>query len=280
MSFAVVQIRPQPTYRREAFESGLRRMGYTDLREYRCGKDWPSGPDDLLVLWNLMRGRDEQYARNWEARGGTVIVCENGYLQQVDKTFYAMSTHGHNGSGWFPAGDGPERFKRLGFEIKELRRIHVDARIGNGAFDARILVRGQRGIGSELMHSPPNWHQAMAQNLRAKGYRNVTLMAHPGDKGKLEADADALAKADRLIIWSSAMGVRALVEGVPVDYCAPRWICAGWQVVGRELSLANMACGQWHHEEIATGEPFARMKAEAWGIYGAGAIKAPTREQA
>lgn len=256
MSFAVVQIRQQPSYRREAFESGLRRLGYTDLRDYTCGKHWPSSRDDLLVLWNLMRGRDEQYAKNWEARGGTVLVCENGYLQQVDKTHYAISTHGHNGSGWFPQGDGAARFARLGFEIKLLREVP--------AGDARILVRGQRGIGSELMHSPPNWHQAMVQKLRAKGYRNVTLMAHPGDKGKLEADAEALAKADRVIIWSSAIGVRSLVEGIPVEHLAPKWICGGWQL-DREASLHNMACGQWHHEEIATGEPFARMKAEAWG---------------
>ena len=86
-----------------AFERGLKRLGYTDIREYRCGRNWPKCPDDLLVVWNLMRGPDEDYASKWEQRGGTVIVCENGYLQQVDKTHYAISTHGHNGSGWFPA---------------------------------------------------------------------------------------------------------------------------------------------------------------------------------
>jgi|GEM_PF-3190419 len=269
MSFAVIQIRPQPTYRREAFESGLRRLGYTDLRDYACGKHWPNGPDDLLVLWNLMRGRDEQYAQAWEKRGGTVLVCENGYLQQVDKTYYAISTHGHNGSGWFPQGnDGFGRFAKLGIPLKDMRE----------GVEGSTVVRGQRGIGSELMHSPPNWHVTMGQKLRAKGVPRVVVMPHPGDKGKLEADAQAIAGASRLVIWSSAMGVRALVEGVPVDFCAPKWICAGWRVEGRERSLVNMAFGQWHHEEIATGEPFARMKAEGWGIFGAGAIKAPTRE--
>lgn len=271
MSFAVVQIRPQPTYRREAFESGLRRMGYTDLRDYRCGEDWPKGPDDLLVLWNLMRGRDEQYAQQWEARGGTVIVCENGYLQREDKTHYAISTHGHNGSGWFPIGDGAERFKRVGFDIQPMR---------DNEATGTTVVRGQRGIGSQLMHSPPNWHQAMAQRLRQKGVPRVVLMNHPGDKGKLEADLAALKDAARLVIWSSAMGVRALIEGIPVDHHAPKWICAGWKVSGREYALRNMACGQWHHEEIATGEPFARMKAEGWGIHGAGEVKAPTKETA
>lgn len=273
MSFAVLQIRPAPSYRREAFENGLRRLGYTDIREYRCGRNWPSGPDDLLVVWNLMRGPDEAYAQQWEAKGGTVIVCENGYLQKVDKTHYAISTHGHNGSGWFPLGDdAQQRFERLGFEIKPMRQVLPTD------LTARILVRDQRSIGSMQMHSPKGWGPAMVARLRANGFKNVTLMAHPGDKGKLEADSAALAKADRVVIWCSAIGVRALTEGLPVQHFAPRWVCAGWPVMGRERALANMAAGQWHHEEIATGEPFARMKAEGWGIHGAGQVKAPTQE--
>lgn len=273
MSFAVIQIRPAPSYRRQAFEQGLRRIGYTDLREYRCNTHMPSGPDDLLVLWNLHRGPDEAYAQKWEARGGTVIVCENGYLQKVDKTHYAISTHGHNGAGWFPLGDdAPQRFERLGFELKPLKQLHPEDRT------ARVLVRDQRSIGSAQMHSPRGWGPDMVKKLRAAGFQHVTLMAHPGDKGKLEADAVALAKADRVVIWSSAIGVRALVEGLPVQHLAPRWICAGWPIMGRERALANMAAGQWHHEEIATGEPFARMKAEGWGIHGAGEVKAPTQE--
>ena len=54
MSYAVLQIRPLPSYRREAFEKGLRAMGYTDIREYRAGRNWPSGPDDLLIVWNVL----------------------------------------------------------------------------------------------------------------------------------------------------------------------------------------------------------------------------------
>lgn len=274
MSIAVLQIRPQPGYRREAFERGLRAIGCNDIRDYRCGRAWPSGPDDLLVLWNLMRGPDEAYAQQWEAKGGTVIVCENGYLQKVDKTHYAISTHGHNGSGWFPdVGDGRQRFERLGFELKPMRAESDD-------LEQRILVRDQRSIGSQLMHSPKRWGEQMVAKLRARGFKHVTLMLHPGDKGKLEADAAALAKADRVVIWCSAIGVRALVEGIPVQHSAPRWICAGWQFAGREWALHNMACGQWHYEEISTGEPFARMKAEGWGIYGAGDVKAPTQEAA
>lgn len=277
MSIAVLQIRPQPSYRRTAFEQGLRRLGYSDIREYRAGRDWPSGQGDLLVVWNLHRGPDERYAQQWEARGGTVVVCENGYLQREDKTYFAISTHGHNGSGWFPIlDDGAQRFERIGFEIKPMR----EGAMREPLLTDRILVRDQRGIGSALMASPRRWGDNMARMLRAKGYCNVTLMAHPGDRGKLERDEAALRNADRVYIWSSAIGVRALVEGIPVVHHAPHWICAGWEIAGREWALHTMACGQWHHEEIARGEPFARMRDEGWGRKGAGSIKAPTKELA
>jgi hypothetical protein len=65
-------------------------------------------------------------------------------------------------------------------------------------------------------------------------------------------------------IWSSGSGVRALVEGIPVRYFAPHWICEGWRG-NRVEALQRMAHGQWGFEEIATGEPFARMAAANWG---------------
>jgi hypothetical protein len=142
--------------------------------------------------------------------------------------------------------------------------------------DGNTVVRGQRGIGSALMASPPRWHDKMAAQLRAKGVKRVVVYNHPGDKGKLEADAAMLKNAARVVIWSSALGVRALVEGIPVQHHAPRWICAGWEV-NREFVLQDMAWGQWHHEEIAKGEPFALMREQDYGRDGAGKVKAPTQ---
>lgn len=255
---ALVMIRQLPGYRYDAFCAGLKRLGYdlVDVRQY--GKAWPSSRDDLLVTWNLHRGYDENYARQWEQRGGTVVVSENGYLQREDKTRYALSTHGHNGSGWFPQG-ADLRFPALGFELKpEVSR------------PGYALVRDQRSIGSALMASPRGWGPRMVAKLRIPGVP-VKLMAHPGDKGKLEADMANLRGASQVHIWSSAIGVRAMVEGIPVKHHAPHWICdpkavdPSMSYTLRELLLERMAHGQWHHEEIATGEPFARMKAEGWG---------------
>lgn len=253
MSLAILCIRPEPYYRSDAFKAGLQRLGYRVTQLMTPSPLMrPAGRDDLLILWNKKRGHDETLAHQWEKLGGTVIVAENGYLQQTDKTHYALATHGHNGSGWFPVGV-EDRFAKLGFAIKLPRE--------GGDY---ILVREQRGIGSELMASPPGWGQKMAAVLKRHSPFPVRVAPHPGDKGKLEKDLAAMAKARSVVIWSSAIGVRALVEGIPVQHFAPHWICETW-AKDREAALRRMAWGQWHFDEIASGEPFARMKAEGWG---------------
>jgi hypothetical protein len=244
---AVVTIRKEPYYRRAAIESGLKRLGYNVVSSGLR----PSGPESLLLLWNKKKGKEEQDADAWERQGGTVIVMENAYLQKVDKTYYAISVHGHNGSGWFPVGD-EDRFSKLGFPVKPWQPDN---------FKGHDLVLGQRGIGSTLMASPSLWGEKLTAKLKARGF-NARLRVHPGNYApKVPLLAD-LKGAKACHIWSSSGGVMALVEGIPVYHHAPHWICSGagpltqWQVLNR------MSHGQWHHEEIATGEPFARILAK------------------
>lgn len=253
MSTAVLCIRPEPFYRCSAFTDGLKRLGYTIIHRLNPSPaERPKDHNDLLVLWNKKRGHDEMMAHQWERMGGTVVIAENGYLQQQDKTYYALATHGHNGSGWSPVGTD-DRFGKLGFAIKPPR--------DGGEY---ILVRDQRGIGSALMASPPGWGQKMVEVLKRHAPFPVWLMQHPGDKGKLEKDLAAISKARSVVIWSSAIGVRALVEGVPVQHFAPHWICETWGK-GRETALQHMAHAQFHFDEIASGEPFARFRDAGWG---------------
>lgn len=241
MRTAILNIRKEPYYRRVAFESMLKKYGYT----IETGGQ-PKSREDLMVMWNRKRGLDDDRASVWEEQGGTVLVVENGYLQRVDKTYYAISVHGHNGSGWFPVG-GEDRFSKLGFELQSPK----------GKTDkSYVLVCGQRGIGSPTMASPHMWAERHCMALEATRQR-IKLRSHPGNfapKVPLELD---LAGAHRCDIWSSGAGVRALVEGVMVKHHAPHWICEGEHQ--RELLLHRMSHGQWHHEEIATGEPLARI---------------------
>jgi hypothetical protein len=254
---AVIQIRTQPHYRREAFVLGLARAGYKV-----CDDVSRPERDDLLVTWNRT-----ETAREWEQRGGTVLVAENGYIGHDANgvQMYALAVRGHNGSGVWSIG-GPERWDALGVELKPWRQ--------SGEV---IVIRGQRGIGARDMASPHDWHHSASRTIKGlvPSYEQI-IQQHPGKPAcdpNVTADiVAALARAYAMCIWSSAAGVRALVEGVPVFYAAPHWICEGAAVSGianierprrddaaRLLAMQRLAWAQWAIAEIETGEPFVRL---------------------
>jgi hypothetical protein len=274
---AVCHIRQQPQYRREAFEKGLRAAGYNLV-----ASGSPAGAEDLLVIWNRY-GPFHAMATAWERKGGTVLVCENGYVGKDDqgRQLYAISATGHNGSGWWPVSDEEDRFASLGLPVHAWR-------FGAGLAepkDGYVLVCGQRGIGSPAMASPPDWHKKAAheaaKNQLQGAQFKVKVRLHPGDNTPppttIEQD---LVGAVCCVIWSSSSGVKALLAGVPVVYDAPHWICAVAaeryrDVIGapdwgdrlqqpdlRLPALRRMAHAQWRVAEIEAGEPFRRFRVE------------------
>jgi len=252
---AAVLLRPEPHYRADAFCAGLRRLGYD------IGYPKQVTRDDVLVMWNRKQ-RQEGDAIRFERAGARVIVCENGYIGQ-DRNghqLYAMALDGHNGSGQWSIG-GPERWAQLGVELKPWqpeRRGH-------------IVVFAQRGIGSKLMASPPQWANRAAGGLRVATGRDVIIYDHPGLPACHAQIANQVAAqiegAHCVVVWASARGVRALVEGVPVVYHAPKWIAAGAASHGvlvrrtddRLPTFERLAWAQWTLEEIAAGVPFERL---------------------
>lgn len=253
MKRALILLKPSPHYRREAFEAGFKALGFTLVKRL----DDPR-PGDAICLWNLLPGT-EGTAERFKKAGASVIVTENGYLTPPGRPgMYAVSRGGHCGSGTFPVGDG-SRWSALGVPLKPWR-----------ADGKHILVCGQRGIGSRLMASPHGWHQKIAAKLQTVTRRPIVVRPHPGAHGRGRPLADDLRNAWAVVVWSSACGVQALVEGIPVWYAAPHWICAGAaQRIKRPedieeacidddarlQALANMANGQWTYQEIATGAP-------------------------
>jgi hypothetical protein len=262
---AVCNIRAEPHYRREAFERGLQRAGYLVLR---TGS--PKGPQDLLVQWNR-KPSDEQNAARWERDGGTVLVCENGYIGQDSegRQLYAISCGQHNGAGWFPVGN-EDRFSALGIELEPWRTPDPSG---------DVLICAQRGIGSRLMASPANWQFDAMRKLSGASPRKCRVRQHPGNHAPTKSLADDLQGVWACAIWSSSSGVKALTMGVPVLYDAPHWIayaCARRLAdverpirddEARKLAMHHVAHGQWSVAEIETGEPFARIDAgirRAW----------------
>lgn len=250
-------IREQPHYRRDAFLTGLKRAGYDVGPHPR-----PESKADLLVIWNRY-GSFEMRADAWERAGGTVIVAENGYIgaDAHNHQLYAMSAHGHNGSGWFPIG-AEDRFKPLNVDVQPWQQNE----------DGHLLICGQRGIGSRSMASPPDWH---VHTQRALAEHKTKVRLHPGNHEAVVPLKDDLAGARACVVWSSSSGVKALVSGIPVVYAAPFWICEGAAVKlgnfkrdlillrddhAREIALQRMAWAQWRVDEIATGEPFVLIR--------------------
>ena len=235
MPQAEIRIRREPYYRLDAITQGMNRLGFEIVPHAR------PAPGNVLVLWNRKAGRDDTDATAMEAAGGKVLVIENGYLQKVDKTMYAVSLSEHHTGG--PVGD-TDRFGPLGFELR-----HQEA-----APFGFVLVCGQRGIGSPTMASPPQWAEKHAESLRRRGL-TARVRPHPGNRAPsvpLKAD---LMGAGACHVWSSNAGVLARVLGYPVTSWAPHWICEG----PREAAMQRMAWSQWSVPELATGEPFARL---------------------
>lgn len=243
---AFVTLRDSPHYRREAFETGLKRLGYAVVNSLG-----PANParSDVLVTWNRCGSVDEQ-AKRFERAGAKVVVCENGYLgnRLLGERWFAMSLSQHNGAGRWPAGD-PQRWDGLGIELAPWRSGGTE-----------IVVLMQRGIGPPGVAQPRTW--------RVPG----RMRRHPGKEGAGPPLAWDLRNARAVATWASGSAIKALVMGIPVFYGFERWIGAQAGVRHRlplpepkrddEARLAmfrRLAWAMRRESEIVSGEAFADL---------------------
>lgn len=276
-------VRDQPHYRREAFVSGLAASGYTVQPD--AGGTPDAGPGDLVVGWNRY-GWIEQIADAVEARGATFVCAENGYIQgrHDGGSYYALAIHGHNGSGTVRVG-GPERWDALGVQLKPWRTE-----------GKHILVAANRSFGMRGFIMPDRWGENTAEALRKLTQREVRLRLHPGNNRPAVPLENDLRDAHAVVIWSSSVGVKALIEGIPVVCCAPWWICKKATLpldaygaaidspiafqcdesadIARQYAMEELAWSQFSVAEIASGWPFQ------WLISGTNSPDSHTKEEA
>jgi hypothetical protein len=255
-------IRPQPHYRRDAFVAGLEREAFG----VKCAP--PGGepaPGDVLLIWN--RYADMQAcADRWEAKGGRVVVAENGYIgrDRDGHQRYAIALHGHNGSGTWPRG-GPERWRALGVPLAPWRE--------GGDY---ILVAPNRSFGMRGLAMPGRWADEVVRRLRMVTSSPIRVRPHPGNHAPAVPLERDLERARSVVIWASSVGVHALVAGVPVTCESPFWICKSAtrsepatvnlrpaERPDRLPALERLAWAQWTLEEIAAGVPFRYLLSEA-----------------
>lgn len=262
-------VRDQPWYRRQAFETGLKRAGFDVLlRSPDRAK-----PGDVLVIWNRYAGNHD-IACQFEKQGGRVLVAENGYVGRGGTPpkfdvhpkgpqpghYYALAEGYHNGAGRWPSG-GPERWQALGIELRPWRTT-----------GDHVLICPNRsfGVGEQVMHA--DWAQRCADRIRKQTKRPVRVRAHPGNDSPKRPLSDDLAGAWAVIVWSSSCAIHALVDGYPTYIEAPFQVVKGASATGpidspvmpdRLPHLERMAWAQWTCDEITRGEPFAHLLSPA-----------------
>lgn len=249
---AWLNIRAQAHYRRDAFESGVKRLGYSPRFTL---PNVPITGHDILVTWNRYAQAD-RVAKVFEQRKQPVIVAENGYLGNTlpgapGKVWYALALDHHNGAGRWPEG-GPERWDSLGVELLPWRQD-----------GSEVVVLPQRGIGPPGVAMPLNW-------LRT-GQKLGRVRKHPGTRETVTLERD-LRNARAVVTWGSGAALKALAWGIPAFYGFPHWIGAGaarrievmdkGPVRDDDARLAmfrRLAWAQSELTEIASGDAIARL---------------------
>jgi len=260
MKQAYLRMRIQQSHKREAILEGIDALGYRVVAHPASLKN---GPDSLIVTWNLHG--DPIDVDRVRRSGGTAIVVENPYVREdvEGNEYLAMGKNGHNGSGITPTGT-EDRLKRLG----------VTCQFAPWRTDGKhILVVGQRGIGSPSMRSPPQWGEHVTKKLQVLSKREVIFRPHPGlitakDLPPLQQQMD---EAYCIVMWASNCATTALLQGIPVFYCAPSCVLQkacekGYVKIedarrddqARLDAFWDLSYAQWTLDEIRSGEALKR----------------------
>lgn len=241
MKTAYLNLRHSVPERRAAWHSGLERNGYTVVDVEVPETLRPKNDGDIFVSWNRHQGGGGA-ADRFTHVGCKVLITENATWGNgfVGGHWYTVARDYHNVVGMFPVG-GPERWDAL------------DVPLGEWRTEGEVVVLASRGIGPIAHRQPFGWPE---HAQRVYGGR---IRRHPGTRPALPL-LDDLARAGLVVTWGSGSAVLALIAGVPVTSCMPRWIAKqDNSEAGRLAMLRTLAWAQWRIEEIAAGEPIARL---------------------
>lgn len=226
--------------RQAAFIEGLTRQGYSA----RVGFPGRIGPRDIFVTWNRI-GEGHVVANQFEAEGCRVLVAENALWGNgfAGRRWYGLFPDYHNTLPRMPLSVDQIRFDRLGVTFPEW------------VVDGETLILPQRGIGPPQTAMPAEWTR---RALKRHGGR---VRPHPGRYPEQVVSLEQDLKGINLAVtWSSGAAIKALLLGVSVLSEMPNWIGAQDNTDEGRLSMfRRLAMYQWTLEEIAAGEPFARL---------------------
>jgi len=254
----------------EAFEKGIKRLGY---------KTDKNGIDVIWsVLWNGRMAANKAIWKQAARERRPVIVLEVGALQR--NKLWKMGVGGVNNDAYFgPRANDRQRADKLGLKLDPWRTN-----------DGPILFACQHN-NSAQWNSPASqerWTTETIETIRKHTDRQIILRQHPRCPIRFknlpantilqlpkkipntydDYDFD-VSRAYAVINWSSNPGIIAAMRGVPVftSFSSLAWSVANLDVnkinnpdtPDRRQWLNDLAHTEWTTEEIATGEPIARL---------------------
>lgn len=238
---------------------------------------------DVAVIWSVLwEGRMKANRLIWEKykrHNRPVLVLEVGALDRGN--LWKVSIDGINGKGYFgPKNNDDSRRKKLGLKIKPWKQ-------GNN-----IILCGQHPSSQQWERMPPMhlWLSETIRIIRKHTDRKIIVRPHPrakylpvGNFKNVEIKPpchmigtydsfdfeQTLEDAWAVINWNSNPATIAALNGVPI-FVGPDSIALS---VGntelenienpvmpdREQWVNDLAYTEWSVEEIAKGEPIARL---------------------
>jgi len=261
-----------------AFADSLKRAGhqveYHDLQA------------DVAVIWSVLwQGRMASNHRVWEhfhKKGKPIVILEIGALDRGN--LWKVCLNHINGAGYFgPTGNGPERRNKLKLNLKPWKQ---------GEY---IYICTQHPASQQWQGMPPinTWVEEQIAEIRQHTMREIRIRPHPrapmvnhsyypnvtieypshiaGTYDSFNFEK-ALENAWAVVNYSSNVATIAALNGVPVfvgfdSYAAPVGNFSVSRIEqpfmpDREQWANDLAYTEWSLEEIAAGEPLARLSSK------------------
>jgi hypothetical protein len=181
----------------------------------------------------------------WEQakrEGRNVYYLDNSYFDSCREQYFRVARNRlqHSGRG---ISDG-RRLKSLGIVLHPYR--------SGGDY---ALVCAQSDEFMATVAGVPNWLGAVIAKLENSSEQYVVRR-----KGEQRPFLEDLSRARRVITWSSAAAVMALIHGVKVE-CSEN--CAAYGVMDRQKWVEVLADQQWTLDEMKRGDAWRVLEQKA-----------------
>ena len=199
-------------------------------------------PERLEAGAAMFYGVRPQVAHLWEQakrENRDYYYADNSYFDSCRERYFRISRNCIQHAGMQRFSDGA-RMSALGIVIKPWR--------SGGEY---ALVCAQSSEFMDVVAQDHLWLDRTLEKLRRSGEPYVLRT-----KGLNRPFSFDLENASRVITWSSAAAVMALLNGVPVE-CSPQ--CAAYGVTDRQKWAECLADAQWTLAEIERGDAWRAL---------------------